>query len=120
MGLNPDFDQRVIGWVNGLKAQARAGVHPPQEFVALDHLLHDMRLYKSSAELGADAPRRQDRRRGPQARHARSPARATWNTRSMAELLHEFRRNDADISYQPIVGGGANAASCTTARTTRS
>ncbi len=26
----------------------------------------------------------------------------------MAELLHEFRMNDADISYHPIVGGGAN------------
>jgi Xaa-Pro aminopeptidase len=27
----------------------------------------------------------------------------------MAELLHEFRRNNADTSYHPIVGGGANA-----------
>jgi Xaa-Pro aminopeptidase len=26
----------------------------------------------------------------------------------MAELTHEFRRNNADISYHPIVGGGAN------------
>ena len=24
----------------------------------------------------------------------------------MAELLHEFRRHNADISYHPIVGGG--------------
>ena len=51
MGLNPEFDQRVIGWVNGLRAQAKHGLHSPQEFVALDHLLHDMRLYKSRAEL---------------------------------------------------------------------
>ena len=35
----------------GLRAQARTGRHPPQEFVALDHVLHDMRLYKSRAEL---------------------------------------------------------------------
>jgi Xaa-Pro aminopeptidase len=27
----------------------------------------------------------------------------------MAELLHEFRTNNADISYHPIVGGGANS-----------
>jgi Xaa-Pro aminopeptidase len=27
----------------------------------------------------------------------------------MAELLHEFHRHRADISYHPIVGGGANA-----------
>jgi len=27
----------------------------------------------------------------------------------MAELLHEFRRNNADTAYQPIVGAGANS-----------
>jgi Xaa-Pro aminopeptidase len=27
----------------------------------------------------------------------------------MAEVLHEFRSHNADISYYPIVGGGANA-----------
>ena len=27
----------------------------------------------------------------------------------MAELLHEFHRHHADISYHPIVGGGPNA-----------
>ncbi len=27
----------------------------------------------------------------------------------MAELLHEFRRHNADISYHPIVGGGPNS-----------
>jgi Xaa-Pro aminopeptidase len=27
----------------------------------------------------------------------------------MAELLHEFRSHNADLSYHPIVGGGANA-----------
>ena len=53
MGEHPEFDQRVIGWVNGLKAQSqsRSGVQPPQEFVALDHLLHDMRLFKSRPEV---------------------------------------------------------------------
>ena len=27
----------------------------------------------------------------------------------MAEVLHEFRSHNADVSYHPIVGGGANA-----------
>ncbi len=27
----------------------------------------------------------------------------------MAELVHEFRRHNADTSYHPIVGGGANS-----------
>jgi len=108
MGLNPDFDQRVIGWVNGLKAQARAGVQPPQEFVALDHLLHDMRLYKSGAELGL---MRRSAKIAVEA-HKRAmrftqPGRMEYEV--MAELVHEFRRNNADTSYHPIVGGGANS-----------
>jgi len=108
MGLHPEFDQRVIGWVNGLKAQARTGVQPPQEFVALDHFLHDMRLFKSRPELDV-------MRRSAQiavAAHKRAmkfvrPGRMEFEV--MAELVHEFRRNNADTSYHPIVGGGANA-----------
>ena len=108
MGLHPEFDQRVIGWVNGLKSQARTGVHPPQEFVALDHLLHDMRLYKTRSEL--DTMRQAARI--AVAAHVRAmrfvrPGRMEYEV--MAELVHEFRRHNADTSYHPIVGGGANA-----------
>lgn len=108
MGLHPEFDQRVIGWVNGLKARARTGIQSPQEFVALDHLLHDMRLFKSRPEL--DAMRHAARI--AVAAHKRAmrfvkPGRMEYEV--MAELLHEFHRNNADISYHPIVGGGANS-----------
>jgi Xaa-Pro aminopeptidase len=107
MGLNQEFDQRVVGWVNELRAQARAGRHPPQEFVALDHVLHDMRLFKSRAELGL-------MRRAGQigaGAHIRAmkfcqPGKNEFEV--MAELVHEFGRFGADTSYHPIVGGGAN------------
>ena len=108
MGRYPDFDQRVVGWVNTLRAQARAGRPPPQEFVALDHVLHDMRLYKSRAEL---ATMRRSGRIAAQAhiramRHCR-PGMMEYEV--MAELVHEFGRHGADVSYHPIVGGGANS-----------
>jgi Xaa-Pro aminopeptidase len=108
MGLNPEFDQRVIGWVNGLRAQAKHGLNSPQEFVALDHLLHDMRLYKSRAEqatlrrsaaIAVTAHERAMRRAAP----------GVMEYEVAAELLHEFHRHHADIAYEPIVGGGANA-----------
>jgi Xaa-Pro aminopeptidase len=108
MGVHADFDQRVIGWVNGLRSQTRAGIHPPQEFVALDHLLHDMRLYKSRVEL--ESMRRSARIAVSAHRRAMrfaAPGRTEYEV--MAELVHEFRRHDADISYHPIVGSGANA-----------
>ena len=108
MGKYHDFDQRVVGWVNTLRAQARSGAHPPQEFVALDHVLHDMRLYKSRQEL---ALMRRSGAIGAGA-HIRAmkycrPGRTEYQV--MAELVHEFGRHGADISYHPIVGGGANS-----------
>ncbi len=108
MGVSAEFDHRVIGWVNGLKAQGRAGIHPPQEFIALDHLLHDMRLYKSRGET-ALMQRSADIAVGAHERAMKfvQPGRKEYQV--MAELLHEFHRHEADISYHPIVGGGANS-----------
>jgi Xaa-Pro aminopeptidase len=108
MGVYADFDQRVVGWVNGLRTQARNGRHAPQEFVALDHVLHDMRLFKSRAEVSL---MRESARIAATA-HVRAmrfcrPGRREYEV--MAELVHEFRRHNADTSYQPIVGGGPNS-----------
>ena len=108
MGEYSDFDQRVVGWVNGLRTQARNGRHPPQELVALDHLLHDMRLYKSRHELGLlrTAARISARAHQRAMRFCR-PGLTEYQV--MAELLHEFRRHNADTAYEPIVGSGANS-----------
>ena len=51
MGLYKDFDVRIADWVNSLRSGTSRGLQTPHEFVALDHLLHDMRLYKSRAEI---------------------------------------------------------------------
>lgn len=107
MGVHQDFDQRVVAWVNGLRVQARHGRHAPQEFVALEHALHDMRLYKSRGEVGL---MRESARIASQA-HVRAmrfcePGRNEFEV--VAELVHEFRRHNADTSYHPIVGGGEN------------
>jgi len=53
MGAYSDFDHRITGWVKSLKNRESSGIHTPHEFVALDHILHDMRLYKSRAEISA-------------------------------------------------------------------
>ena len=77
----PDFDQRVVGWVNGLRTQARNGRHPPQEFVALDHVLHDMRLFKSRRELELMRTRGAHRRAAPTCAPCASAAPAPPSTR---------------------------------------
>jgi len=108
MGTHPDFDSHVLSWVNGLRSQARRGAGAPHEFVALRHVLDDMRLYKSRAEQ-ASLRRAAQIAVGAHRRAMRFAQPGRMEYEVMAELLHEFRSHNADISYHPIVGGGANS-----------
>lgn len=108
MGLYPEFDARVSDWINSLRSKGSKGVHTPHEFIALDHLLHDMRLYKSRAEISAM------RRAARVAVTAHQRAMRTvrpgmYEYEVEAEFRHEFRRQNAWVSYNPIVGSGPNA-----------
>jgi Xaa-Pro aminopeptidase len=108
MGMYSDFDSHVADWVNSLRSRLSRGVHTPQEFVALDHLLHDMRLYKSRAEISA--MRKSAKIAVAAHRRAMRITRpGMFEYEVEAEFRHEFRRNGAWASYSPIVGGGANA-----------
>lgn len=109
MGTHPDFDQRLIGWVNRLRKQSRAGIHTPGEFVALDHLLHDMRLIKSSAEVKAMRKAAEISAAAHQrAMQVCQPGMCEYQIE--AELLHSFMRQGARFpAYGSIVGGGENS-----------
>ncbi len=110
MGVYAEFDRRITDWIKSLRSRGAAGIHAPQEFVALDHVLHDMRLYKSRAEISA--MRRAAKiavRAHKRALQTVRPGRFEYEIE--AEYIHEFRKHDAVPSYSPIVGGGAN--SCT-------
>jgi Xaa-Pro aminopeptidase len=106
-GRDAEFDLKLIGWVNRVRAQIRQGAKPPHEFVALPHLLHDLRLYKSRAELRL--MRKSAQIAAEAHRRAMRATRAGLNEHEIeAELLHAFRKHGAVPSYEPIVGGGAN------------
>ncbi|MCK4586610.1 MAG: Xaa-Pro aminopeptidase [Gammaproteobacteria bacterium] len=107
MGCNTGFDNQVNGWVNQLRDKARAGVHTPGEFVALDHLLHDMRLYKSRTEITA---MRKAAKISAQA-HIRAmqitkPGMMEYEIE--AEFQHHYKQNGCEHAYTSIVGGGEN------------
>ena len=108
MGAYAEFDQQLTEWVKSLKNRESSGIHTPHEFIALDHILHDMRLYKSRAEIAA---MRKAARIAVDAhkRAMRSVRPGLYEYEVEAEYIHEFRRHDATISYAPIVGTGANA-----------
>ncbi|MCK9532640.1 MAG: Xaa-Pro aminopeptidase [Gammaproteobacteria bacterium] len=108
MGLSAEFDRKVVEWLNRLRQQSRAGIHTPGEFVALDHYLHDMRLYKSRGEIAvmrkaAQITARAHRR----AMQTCRPGMAEFQIE--AEILHQFMSEGArSPSYPSIVAGGDN------------
>ncbi|HEY0286651.1 MAG TPA: Xaa-Pro aminopeptidase [Pseudomonas sp.] len=109
MGSNPEFDRHVMDWINVIRSKAHLGAQPPNEFVALDHLLHDMRLYKSAAEIKV--------MRCAAEISARAHVRAMQASRAglyefslEAELDYEFRKGGAKMpAYGSIVAAGRNA-----------
>lgn len=109
MGRNTDFDRRVMAWVNVIRSKVRAGAHPPGEFLDLDHLLHDLRLYKSAAELRIMKQAGEISADG----HCRAmkickPGMMEYQLE--AEILHEFASKGARFpAYSSIVGAGKNA-----------
>ena len=108
MGRDPEFDRQVMSWVNSIRAKVRSGAQPPGEFLALNHFLHDQRLFKSAAELKVM------RRVGEiaAAGHVRAMLAVKpgmYEYQLEAEYLHEFMRQGArSTAYPSIVGGGRN------------
>ena len=106
-GRDAEFDVQLIGWVNRVRARIKQGARAPHEFVALGHILHDLRLYKTRDELRVMRKAAQIAA-GAHVRAMRAVRPGMNEHEIEAELLHEFRRRGAVPSYEPIVGGGAN------------
>jgi len=107
MGVAHEFDQRLLAWINNLNSNRQSG-HAPSEIVALDHLLHEMRLFKSRAE--STAMRKSARIAISAHRRAMRACRPGMMEYELeAEYLHEFRRHGAHAAYSTIVAGGNNA-----------
>ncbi len=108
LGKDAEFDHQLMEWINGIRAQARSGATPPGEFVDLDHLLHELRLFKSKAELKI--------MRKAAKISARAHCRAmtfckpgVYEYQLQAEIEHEFAMSGARYpAYGTIVGGGDN------------
>ena len=108
MGRSAGFDRQIMGWVNSIRSKEAAGAVPPGEFNDLNHMLHDMRLSKSAAELrlmrrAADITARAHQRAMRQCRPG------MYEYQLEAELQHEFLTSGArHPAYLSIVGSGAN------------
>lgn len=109
MGRDEQFDHQVMEWVKVIRSKVRSGVHSPGEFLVLDHLLHEMRLIKSKAEINLM------RESGQVAVRAHKRAMeickpGMFEYELEAEYLHEFARTGCrSPAYNSIVASGENA-----------
>jgi len=108
-GADPAWDARILGWLNQVRSQTRAGIAAPAEIRDLRTSLDEMRIVKDDSELAvmrrAAAISAAAHQR---AMRATRPGRSEYEIE--AELLYEFRRRGSQYpAYTPIVAGGANA-----------
>ena len=108
LGHFPEFDHRMLGWVARVRGGSRSS-GGLGAFVMLDHLVHEMRLFKSRAEVDTMSKAAAV----SAAAHERAmrvcrPGMAEYQIE--AELLYEFTRAGCRAAaYPSIVAGGANA-----------
>ena len=109
VGLDKEWDQRVVGWLNAVRALARSGVSAPAEIRDAREAVSAMRLIKDATEISLM------RRAGAIASEAHKRAmlaakHAKFEYEIEAELLHEFKRHGSQApAYGSIVAAGANA-----------
>jgi Xaa-Pro aminopeptidase len=109
VGADAQWDLRAMGWLNSVRAQARAGVGAPERVQDVRALVDEMRLVKDAHEIGvmkrAAAISAEAHKRAMRAARA-----GRFEYELEAELMYEFRRSGAQFpAYWPIVAGGANA-----------
>jgi Xaa-Pro aminopeptidase len=109
MGRDPDFDHRLLDWINHIRGQSRSGVSAPGELVALEHIVHEMRLFKSSEEIKLMRRAAEVSAQG----HVRAMElckAGLYEYQVEAEIIRHFTDNGLRyVAYPSIVAGGNNA-----------
>lgn len=107
-GRDTEFDLKLIGWLNRVRAQARQGAQSPHEFLELGHLLDELRLFKSKDEIKL-MQRAADISVEAHRAAMRASRAGVREYELQAEIERVFRSHDAEPAYGSIVGAGANA-----------
>lgn len=109
LGQEQEFDGRVTGWLNRIRAAVRSGVQAPSEIVDPGGIVHEMRMIKNeddlrllrrACEISAEAH--------VAAMRACRPGMNECELEAIVEYV--FRRSGAAApGYPSIVGAGVNA-----------
>jgi Xaa-Pro aminopeptidase len=109
MGRDSDLDFKLMEWIKNIRKHSRNGVSAPGELVSLEHIVHEMRLFKSAEEL------KLMRRAAEVSANAHIRAMqycqpGLYEYQVEAELVHHFMQDGLRaVAYPSIVAGGKNA-----------
>ncbi len=101
--------QPVNGWISALKQQVRKGIKAPSGILDLDEILHEMRLFKSDAELALMRQAGQISVQGHLAA-MQSVLKSDYEFQVQADLEAAFKKAGSPrVAFNSIVANGENA-----------
>ena len=107
IGESDQFDQGLNQWIKSIETRQGQKSAAPGEFMSISHVIHDMRLYKSNAEIkcmkkaadiAADAHIRMMQKCQP----------GKYEYDLQAHYIYHLTKNQSHRSYTPIIGSGEN------------
>ncbi len=109
MGRDSDLDHSLQAWIKHIRSQSRSGVIAPAEIASIEPILHEMRLFKSSAEL--ELMRRAANVTAQAHVKAMQLCKAgRYEYQIEADIVHHFMQAGLRaVAYPSIVAGGKNA-----------
>jgi len=107
LGEHPALDPQITACVREIREVSRRGAAAPNEFVALEGTLHEMRLTKTPAEI-AVLRRAAEISAEAHCRAMRATAAGKYEWQIAAEIHAHFGHHHMEPGYGTIVGGGEN------------
>lgn len=109
LGVNVAFDKLIMAAIAKLRGKIRAGAQSPIEFADITPTLHEMRLFKSKAEIALMQKAVDITAKGHL--HAMQRCRPGMHEYELeAELMYQFLQHGARFTaYNSIIGAGKNS-----------
>lgn len=107
LGKDQHFDAQVLNWLSTARLSRSRDGADPDSFISLEFHLHEMRLFKSRAEIAMmEAAAKLSA--AAHCRVMRTIKPGMFEYEVEAELIAQYKSYGADHSFLPIVGSGAN------------